>query len=247
MNWYQGEDKPKSVREIIIDVPSPKAVDPKFGMMFLGEKYHILRTNIWVTGYFRMDNEKGPFLLLRADDYTEKLKNQPFRVAHCFYRMKTGGLYAIFIDFPKLKILDVPSSPFVMFEMIRGIDMKDERERIYDGINRSNLHICFAEGDGPGEEFDGMWSGGSINAAYDVIIKIDEDCHKALNQEWKSLMNYHKSLSSRTRNFDKSVQQMQNENPISRNPIIKKKESKHEETTIKDDNTEVSKKWWQFW
>ena len=67
--------------------------------------------------------------------------------------------------------------------------MEDERERIYDALNRSNLRICFAEGDGTGD--NGMWSGGAINAVYDVIVNIDEDCRNALNKEWKSLLNFH--------------------------------------------------------
>lgn len=139
MNWYQGEDKPKSVHEVVLDVTDPKPVTSKFGMMILGSKYHILRSNVWVTGYFRMDNDPGPYLLLRADGYASKLKNQPFRVAHCFYRMKAGGLFAIFIDFPRLKLSGIPSSPFVLFEMIRGIDMEDERESIYDAINGGSI------------------------------------------------------------------------------------------------------------
>ncbi len=220
MNWYQGEDKPKSVSEVVFDVTDPTPVEAKFGMMVLGGKYHMLRSNVWVAGYFRMDNDPGPYVLLRADGYTDKLKNQPFRAAHCFYRMNAGGLFAIFIDFPKLKSSGVPSSPFVLFEMIRGIDMEDERARIFDAINRSNLHICFAEGDGPRKEFNGMWSGGSINAAYDVIVEIDEDCRNELNKEWESLLDYHRSLSSGVRDFNASIQQMQSENPLSRNPIV---------------------------
>ncbi len=246
MNWYQGKDSPQSVNEVVVEVKSPKAVESKFGMMMLGSKYQMLRTNEWVTGYFRMDGDEGPYLLVRADGYVDKLKGQPFRIAHCFYKMKAGGLFAIFIDFPGLKGPGGPSNPFpfILFEMIRGIDMDDERARIFDAINRPNIHLCFAEGDGIGEEANGMWSGSPINAAFDVVVDINEDCRNALNKQWESLLEYHGSLSTGARNFNDTVQQMQIENPVSRNPIIKKNKStgKKKEKVVKADSSSVTTK-----
>ncbi|KPA13116.1 hypothetical protein MHK_006675 [Candidatus Magnetomorum sp. HK-1] len=252
MNYYTAEDKYKSVREVVLDVTNPSPVDSKFGMMMLGSNYHMLRSNVWVTGFFRLDSDPGPYLMLRADGgYCDKLKNQPFRVAHCFYRMKQGGLFAIFIDFPKLKLSGIPSGDYVLFEMIRGIDMDDEKERISDAINRSNLHICFAEGDGPGEEFGGMWSGGSINAEYDVIVELSQECRNELNKEWESLFEYHRSLSAGRRDFNDSIQQMQAENPLTHNPIVdrnKGAEPSGEKITATSSTLSTkSKSWWQFW
>ncbi|MCD4780786.1 MAG: hypothetical protein K8S27_09610 [Candidatus Omnitrophica bacterium] len=223
MDWYHEEDKLKSVREVVVEIINPRPINPKFGMMMLGEKYHLLRSNTWIAGYFRMDGDPGPYFLLRADGYAARLKGQALRVAHCFYRMHAGGLYAIFIDFPNLKLSGVPSEPFVLFEMIRGIDMEDERQRIFDGINRPKLHICFAEGDGPGEDFGGgMWSGGPIDAQYDVVVDIGEECRNMLEEEWNALLMFHRSLSGSVRDFNASLQQMQMENPLSRNPIIER-------------------------
>ena len=249
MNWYQAQDSSKSVRQVVIEVPEPKAVSPKFGMMMLGSKYHILRTNVWCAGYFRMDSDTGPYMLLRADGYASKLQGQQLRVAHCFYRMKNAGLYAIFIDFPKLKLSHIPSGPFVLFEMIRGIDMEDERSRISDGINRPDLHICFAEGDGPGEESGGVWQGGPINALFDVLVEFGNDARQALNQEWDSLLDYHRSLPSGKRHFQAGFQQMQTENPLSRNPIIDRNSQKVLGNGSADQSgyPTPSKRWWHLW
>jgi len=81
LNWYTGEDKAKSVREVVIEVAQPQPVDSKFGMLMLGTKYHMLRANIWVAGFFRLESDRGPYLLIRADGHAGRLKNQPFRVA----------------------------------------------------------------------------------------------------------------------------------------------------------------------
>ncbi|KPA13846.1 hypothetical protein MHK_005960 [Candidatus Magnetomorum sp. HK-1] len=245
MTYYTAEDKSKSVREVILDVINPNPVNSKFGMMMLGSKYHMLRSNVWVTGFFRLDSDPGPYLMLRSDGYCDKLKNQTFRVAHCFYRMRQGGLFAIFVDFPKLKLSGIPSGDFVLFEMIRGIDMDDEKERISDAISRSNLHICFAEGDGPGEEHDGMWSGASINAKFDVIVEMSQECRNELNKEWMSLLDYHRSLSSTVRDFTESFQQLQMENPLTHNPIVDRKKETILPTPLK--SSIKSRVWWQFW
>ena len=120
------------MREVVVEVPSPRPVDSKFGMLMLGTKYHMLRANISVTGFFPLESDPGPYLMLRADGHAGRLKNQLFRVAFCFYRMKAGGLVAVFVDFPKLKIAGAPSALYVLSNMIRSIDTEDERQRISD-------------------------------------------------------------------------------------------------------------------
>ena len=164
--------------------------------------------------------------------------------------MKAGGLIAVFVDFPKLKVAGAPSAPYVLFEMIRGIDLEDERQRFNDAINRSQLHICFAEGDGPGEDLPGGgWSGGSIDAAYDVLIDLDPRCRKALNREWTSLLEYHSSMSSRRRDFQGSIQQMQSENPLTHNPIVGRAQASEVRApaTAFAGSGASERKWWQFW
>ncbi len=223
MNWYQSEDKSKSVREVVLDIKSPIAINPKFGMMMLGTKYHMLRSNVWIAGYFRIDGDPGPYLMVRADGHTEKLRNQSLRVAHCYYRTLSGGLYAIFVDFPAIKVSGIPSDPFVLFEMIRGIDLEDEKLRILDGINKERLHLCFCEGDGPGEDLGGgIWSGGPINAQYDVVVDVPPECRKVMKVEWEELLRYHHKLSPSSRSFNDSVRQMQSENPLTLNPILER-------------------------
>jgi len=224
--WFAAEDQHNNVREVVVEVTQPRPIESRFGKLMLGENYRTLMTSFWAIGLFRLERDPGPHLLLRADGHTTRFRNQPFRVSFCFYRMKAGGLFALFVDFPKLRIPTSPYAPYVLFETIRGIDLDDERQRIHDAIERPQLRMCFAEGEGPGEGLgSGMWSSDAIDALYDVPIDLDPQCREALAREWASLLEYHDTLSGGRRDFAASVRQMQSENPMTHNPIIDRNRS----------------------
>jgi hypothetical protein len=78
--------------------------------------------------------------------------------------------------------------------MRSGVDIEEDRLRVQDALNRPQLHICFAQGEGTGKELpSGAWSGGPINASYDVLVDMDAECRRALNREWNSLLEHHAS------------------------------------------------------
>lgn len=244
MNWYIAEDKRKSVHEVVIDVQNPQPQASKFGTLVLGTKYHPLRTLVWTIGFFRLENDHGPYLLVRADSTIDRLRAQQFRVAFCFYHMKAGGLISLFVDFPSIKIPGNPYDPFVLFEMTRGIDVEDERQRISDAFSRPSLHVCFAQGEGPGKNLgSGVWVGTGITASYDVLVDLSAECRSALDREWKSLLRYHQSVPSSQRDFQTSFAQMQQENPLSENPILGRSDAPEQATTV----TQPGKRWWAFW
>jgi hypothetical protein len=219
--WYAAADQRRSVREIVVEVNRPRSVGSKFGVLMLGETYRSVMASLWAVSLVRLERDPGPYLLLRADGHTTRLRDQPFRVAFCFYKMAAGGLFALYVDFPTLEIPKAPSAPYVLFETIRGIDLDDARERIHDAINRPQLRLCFAEGEGPGEDLgSGLWASHAIDALYDVVIDLGDRCREALNREWRSLLDYHDSVSGGRRDFHASVRQMQSENPLTHNPII---------------------------
>ena len=219
--WYAAEDQRRSVREVVVEATRPRPVGSRFGKLTLGEKYRTLMARFWAVGFFRLESDPGPYLLLRADGHTTRLRDQPFRVAFCFYRMKAGGLFALFVDFPNLRISTSPSAPYVLFETIRGIDLDDERRRIRGAIALPRLRLCFAEGEGPGEGLGcSIWTSDAIDALCDVPIDLDPQCREALHREWESLLDYHDTLSGERRNFAASVRRLQSENPMTHNPII---------------------------
>ncbi len=221
MAWYTAEDRQRNVRQVVIEAAHPRPVGSKFGVLRLDAAYQTLMTNFWAVGLFRLEADPGPYLLVRADGQTTRLKGQPFRVAFGFYRMNAGGLIALFVDFPELTLPRAPSAPFVLFETIRGLDLDDERQRFHDAVNVPRLHMCFAEGEGPGEDLgSGLCAGGYVDALYDVPVDLDARCRDALNDEWTSLLAYHDTLPEDRRDFQASIRQMQRENPLTHNPIL---------------------------
>jgi len=218
---YVAENQLKSVRQVVLEVTRPRLVASRFGKLMLGEPYRTLTASFWAVDFFRLEGDPGPYLLLRADGHTTRLRNKPFRVAFCFYQMKAGGLFALFVDFPGLRIPRASSVPFALFEIIRGLDLDDERQRISEAIERPRLHICFAEGEGPGDGLgSGLWRDGAIDALYDVLVDLDPQCREALKREWQSLLDHHHTLASERRDFNASVRQMQSQNPLTQNPIL---------------------------
>lgn len=221
MAWYTTEDRQRNARQVVIEASQPRPVGSRFGVLRLDAAYQTLMTSFWAVGLFRLESDAGPYLLVRADGQTTRLKGQPFRIAFGFYRMNAGGLIALFVDFPELKLPSAPSAPFVLFETIRGLDLDDERHRIRDAINGPGLRLCFAEGEGPGEDLgSGLCAGGYVDALYDVLIDLDPACRDALNDEWTSLLAYHGTLPGDRRDFQAGVQQMQRENPLTQNPVL---------------------------
>jgi hypothetical protein len=239
MNWYFSENNSKSVRQVVIGV-DPQPVVSRFGTLMLLGKYDHLRQSRWTTGFFRLDSDPGPFLLVKANDATARLKAQQFRIAYCFYRMKAGGLISLFVDFPSITIPGNPCDPFVLFEMTRGLDGEDERQRISDGISKQPLHLCFAEG-----------AGDAIEASYDVLIDVATDCREALDREWKGLLEFHQSIPGSRRDFGASVAQMQQENPLSENPIIRPLSQlslrDQWQIAIAKQGQSQRRPWWAFW
>jgi len=221
LTWYTAEDLEKNVSQVVLEANEPRPVSSKFGVLKLDAAYQTLMTNFWSTGFFRLDGDPGPYLLVRADGRTTALKGQPFRVAFSFYRLAAGGLIGVFVDFPKPRRPDGTAPPHALFETIRGIDLDDERQRIGDAINGTKLHMCFGEGEGPAEGLaSGLWTDHHIDALYDVLVDLDGPCRDALKRAWTSLLDYHDTLPAESRDFQASVRQMQSENPLSRSPVL---------------------------
>ena len=219
-NWYQAEDARKSVRQIVIEIPPGSEQASKFGQFLFGMKYMQLMSNTWTAGFFRLDGDPGPYLLVRGDKVASRLKGYPMRVAFSFYRMRAGGLCAIFVDVDCPEVRAKLTYPHVLFETMYGLDMADTKTHVQDAISRDSLHLCFAEGDGPGEMHVGYFSSKGIKAQFDVVAPLGEDCRAALKGEWEGILNYHASIPASHRDFQQSGSQMAAENPQTENPIL---------------------------
>ena len=220
VSWYRTESAAKSVRQVVIEIPPGLDMNSKFGMILLGVIYRDLMMNTWGLGFFRLDSDRGPFLMVRGDRVVNELRNCPMKVAFCFYRMKAGGLVAVYAYADCPAVAQRLTDRIVLFEMVYGCDQNDTRQLILDAISRDALHICFAEGDGPGKMSGGAFISSAIRAQYDVVIPLPPECRAALKEELAALLNYHSSLLANLRDFQRSGQQMWAENPQGVDPIL---------------------------
>jgi hypothetical protein len=269
MNWYQAESKEKSVRQIVLTSPAGKEIKSRFGMLLLTTKFMPLLNNTWATGFFTLDNDPGPFLMVRGDNVVNDMRGSPVSVAFSFYRMRKGGLVTmyVYVDCPSVE--KRLTHKIVLFEISYGLDDANrEYKAIIDrAIGLESLHICFAEGRGTGQHLPGGgFSSESINAQYDLIIPLSKECRDALRKEYDSILSYHAALPSSARDYQGSVQQMWAENPQGINPILPSP-SRHKagmssgvtirktptSTEIASENKQQPpqhnpiRKWWQIW
>jgi hypothetical protein len=259
MEWYQVERTEKSVKQVVVEIPSGQEKDSIFGMLLFGAKFRHLMKSTWITGFFRLDGDPGPYLLVRGDDAARKLRGSPLLVAFTFYKMRSGGLMAIFVEADSPTVRGQIKAPHVLFEMIYGLDQDEIKSLFRDAFSRETLHLCFAEGDGPGESSGGIYSSGSINAQHDVVVSLPADCRAALKKEWDSLLTYHTSIPAGRRSFEDSARQMEAENPAAENPVLPRSArsatdapgpnsiSSKNATIVSQPSSKPSKKWWEFW
>jgi len=271
MKWYRAESTQKHATQIVL-CGSTAEEQPKsrFGILLLSQKFMPLLSNEWATGFFYLDSDPGPFLMVRADSVASHLRGSPVTAAFSFYRMRAGGLVTMFVHVDCPPIAQRLTHGVVLFEIAYGLDAenKGNKEMIERAIERDSLHICFAEGSGTGERMPGGgFSSSGINAQYDVILPMPPDCRLALKKEYQAILSYHASVPAHTRSYNGSVQQMWAENPQGMSPILTAPASgtcdvgaSAKTTTLAPpiaktaataprppEKKTTEKKWWEFW
>ncbi|MBK6504534.1 MAG: hypothetical protein IPG02_02435 [Ignavibacteria bacterium] len=96
-NWYFAENKSKGLRQVVFNISEDLIQETKLGSLILAAKYKNLAEKGWATGFFRLDGDRGPFLLVRADDYVEEIKKSKMKLGISFFRMDAGGLFGIYV------------------------------------------------------------------------------------------------------------------------------------------------------
>jgi len=152
---------------------------------------------------------------------------------------------AIFVEADSPTVRQRINAPHVLFEMFYGLDQNDTKVLIRDAFRRDTLHICFAEGDGPGQMSGGIYSGGAINAQHDVVVALPADCRATLLQEWDGLLSYHASVPAGRRSFADSARQMQAENPATDNTVLPRPARSTPPAGVT--RSGASKEWWAIW
>jgi hypothetical protein len=218
LKWYFVENKGKHVQQIVIDFPKETEIPSRVNNVIGGDRIQSVRPNGgWASDLLYLyDKESGkalPVHFVNANGAIEMLPKfmKIQHLALSFYKMESGGLFQIFnhVEVPKLE--EAFASPFIV-ESSYWIEEEETKNLIKSFITGENVEMCFVA---PGNN-------GPCTGFYGFKGQISDDCRNELLSLWESLLEYHHSIPTYRRNYQKTLDQYNSENPIKENPILKK-------------------------
>lgn len=198
--WYLATAHKNRIRQIVLTLPPTCACESKFSKLMLFPHYRVTQKD-WQTEIFTLDDDPGPYLIIRADNVTSKMRGNVIRVAFGFYHMKDSGLFSILVnvDCPQATCREIGFAN-IGFENVIGLDTERAVYLYGKFVRNPTKRICFAElTENEWGEYIDVASGTRVTAfpqgKFDVVADIPPDCLSALEQEWNTLLSYHKTLS----------------------------------------------------
>jgi len=216
--WYSTSEN--SIEQIVIEIPAGIEHQSELkGVSISSECINLVEQPLSV-GFCPSKVKKGPYLMIRTDNYVKLMKESNLTIAFAYCKMPSGGLFGIYVE------SDVTKKHFNIpfMEGGGGLDMYPYITLIQHAFKKTTLDICLADGHGETVEKSPMGTIGSwglIYGEYDISIFLEEDLKSILRNKFNELFQYHKSLSNR--NFQSSMNELYQLVPIDRSPILKKK------------------------
>ena len=220
MSWYKASAKSPPMEQIVVEVNHPEFI-PGNRQLFLAGAHIRVYERSWTSCLLKPDTSDHSSVLIKANDFTSTLKDTGrIRVAFTYLTYPTGNLFALFVDFDTPPPSNCPSGPFVIFEDILGLDDIDLQERLLRAMDTRALNIALCEGGAVEESSDIFVSTSGIDVTYETTISLDPEACKALKQITDHHFSKHNRINSANRDFASSFQQLQNDLPLSKNPIL---------------------------
>jgi hypothetical protein len=200
--WYLATAHNNRVRQIVLTLPPNCARESKFSGLILFPHYRVTQKD-WITEVFTLDADPGPYLMVRADDVTRKLRGHVTRLAFGFYHMKASGVFAILVnvDCPHATCREIGFAN-IGFESVIGLDTARAVDLYGKFVRRATTHICFAENTKNSNVTVISITDKAVTEAsalpkgkFDLLFDIPPDCLAAIEREWNTLLSYHKTLS----------------------------------------------------
>lgn len=214
-NWYFAEDKARCTRQIVLTSDPVRKTASRFATLMFSGKYRKLLANPLAIGFFRLDGQPGPFLLLRTDPAVEEMANETLSIAFSFYFLPTSGIIAMYVSSKLLK----NETRMGFCEEIYGLDYDETRSLIADAIRKDSLYVVHAGASGSITE--DVATGNVYNnpaCKYDIVLPFSAECKKRLANEWSELLSYHERI--RKPDFDTAVRLLYEMVPEDIDPIL---------------------------
>lgn len=188
-NWYLACDKSRGLRQVVLLSDPERMTDSRFGTFMFAPAYSELVDYPIVPGFFRLDGDPGPYLMLRTDgsrddgyEAVDEMAKHQFRLAFNFAHMPTSGVISVLVC---SKFLNEYSQKGFL-EIHYGLDSENTRNLVQDAFQSDELLVVHARGGG---------AGAPPTAKYDVTIPIYSACKQVIADEWKSLQTHHAKIA----------------------------------------------------
>jgi len=209
-NWYHTAES-RGLRQIVLVSEPERKTASRFlsGGVSAHPRYRrLLSTSPLATGSFRLNSGAGPYLMVRTDgtfggrinkELVDLIASSEFRVAFTFAHLPESGLVAVFVSCGLLKSFSTRG----FLEQIYGLDDDDTWALLSDAINNDAVRAVLAG--------DSGWK-------YDIEIPFDSNCKRALSDEWRAVVAYHRKI--RRPDFEAAGRRLYKLIPEGSDPII---------------------------
>jgi hypothetical protein len=210
--WYIEKSDPKHVRQVVVTLPPESRIPPRVDNLVSGL---IMAEAKWAAEILFLTGDtpeaRGPFIFAKATGIVDVLKGCDVEVAFAFYRLYSGGIFQLFVQVNRPQVREKVGYPGFVAEHSLWLDEENDCRLVEALINREQLEVCFVS---PGEK-------GPCTGDFGMRVSLPEELRNTLKQEWAELLTYHKGISSR--DYQKSLEQYNQENPMSESPVLMKK------------------------
>ncbi|VGO12018.1 Phosphocholine transferase AnkX [Pontiella desulfatans] len=225
-SWYFAEDIATNRRQVVIPIPKCSIGDTKFGTLLFSDKFRYLTQAVHGTGFFRLDSDPNPCLMIRLDGFVNELIDAEIRIGFSFYRTATGGVFGIYVSMMSDSLKRALENECPFLEMLHGLDEVDTTVKlIQDAISQKEMTITLADESSSTSSWYDPATGESCEAVapmgcYDINLQLSEECRSKLMGEMESLLEYHNSLPAYERDYYSSAQLIYDCMPMGTNPIL---------------------------
>ena len=225
--WYTATDTDRRLKQVVIDLPNSKAIPSEFGILMLPAKRLSLLSSSWVSGFSRMEGKPAPYLLIRADDDIDEFKTNPTKIAFSFFKMRSGGIFAIYVYVDSQALRTKRSQRHVYIDAGNGLDVPEYVQLVQDAFTSDLLTVVLAGGSGSTAEIVNA-SGQSQDfklprCHYDIHLSLERSCREVLRRELQELISFHASLPSGQRSYKQSMNEVWQLMPETESPVLQRR------------------------
>ena len=176
-------------------------------------------TSTWVVGFFRIDDDPSPKLLIRVHDRLESALESRCKLAFTFFKTPYGGILGIYVYFDSEQLRSRLSQSHVFIEIFHGLDVQDFIQLVRSGFQQSTLTCILADNSDTVQISANGESYAAPQCRLDIPLQVDPLCTNKLCQEFDNLLEYH-SKNAGSEAYQQSINYLWQVMPEGENPIL---------------------------